>query len=135
MIMLTQKKMMRTLGLGIFAFLLSVASASAQSGKWIPKAKPISGTWSIKESDGKKVLTLKGFKTSSAPDLKIFLSPRASGQLNGKNATAGSLRIAKLKSTNGDQRYVLPAGVDLSQYKSVVIHCEQYSKLWGVGTL
>lgn len=133
--MLTQKKMMRTLGLGIFAFLLSVASASAQSGKWIPKAKPISGTWSIKESDGKKVLTLKGFKTSSAPDLKIFLSPRASGQLNGKNATAGSLRIAKLKSTNGDQRYVLPAGVDLSQYKSVVIHCEQYSKLWGVGTL
>lgn len=131
----THQRITRMLILGIFAFFLSASGALAQSGKWIPKAKPISGTWSIVDSGGKKVLQLKGFKTSKAPDLKIFLSPRASGQLNGKNATAGSVKIAKLKSTNGDQSYVLPAGIDLSKYRSVVIHCEQYSKLWGVGAL
>jgi hypothetical protein len=125
----------RTTIYALIALVLSVTAGLAQSGKWIPKAKPIGGTWSISEKGGKKVLILKDFKTSNAPDLKIFLSPRASGQLTSKNATTGSVRVAKLKSTNGDQSYELPEGVDLSKYKSIVIHCEQYSKLWGVGTL
>lgn len=135
MTMPMNQRTIQILILGVFTFLLTASGVLAQSGKWIPKAKPISGTWSIADSNGKKVLQLKGFKTSNAPDLKLFLSPRSSGQLTGKNATTGSVKIAKLKNTDGDQSYVLPAGIDLSKYKSVVIHCEQYSKLWGVGTL
>ena len=88
-----------------------------------------------RESGGKKVLSLKGFKTANAPDLKIFLSPKTASAVSSKNATQGSVLVAKLKSNKGDQKYTLPANVDLSKYKSVVIHCEKYSKLWGAGKL
>ena len=126
---------MRTTIYALMAMGLSIVSGLAQSGTWVPKAKPISGTWQITEKGGKKMLVLKGFKTSHSPDLKLFLSPRASGKLTGNNATKNSVEIGDLKSFDGDQSYVLPKGVDLSKFRSVVIHCEKYSKLWGVGTL
>jgi hypothetical protein len=109
--------------------------ASAQSGSWTKKANAISGTWEIvKDGSGHK-LKLKGFKTKSAPDLKLFLSPKELGSLSGKNATSGAVRIAKLQSAKGDQEYAIPASVDLSKFKTLILQCEQYSKLWGGGSL
>ncbi|MBK1834091.1 DM13 domain-containing protein [Roseibacillus ishigakijimensis] len=110
-------------------------TAAAQSGTWIKKANSISGTWSIGLQGGQRVIALKDFKTATAPDLKIFLSTKPADQLTSRNATNGALYVAKLKSSIGDQSYVLPKDVDLSRYKTVLIHCEKYSKLWGVGKL
>ena len=115
--------------------LFGVSSAFAQSGSWTKKSNSIRGTWSISDKGGKKVISLKGFKTATAPDLKIFLSPNTTAKVSSKNATQGSVLVAKLKSSKGDQSYTLPAGVDLSKYKSVIIHCEKYSKLWGSSNL
>lgn len=109
--------------------------AFGQSGTWTKKANTINGTWSITEKDGKKVLSLKDFKTATAPDLKIFLSPKSVADVSSQNATNGSILISALKTTKGDQIYELPKGVDLSKYKSVVIHCQKYTKLWGAGKL
>lgn len=120
----------------LWAFLLfGVSSAFAQSGSWTKKSNSISGTWSITDKGGKKTISLKGFKTATAPDLKIFLSPNSAAQVSSRNATKGAVLVAKLKSSKGDQSYALPAGVDLSKYKSVIIHCEKYSKVWGVSNL
>jgi len=47
----------------------------------------------------------------------------------------GSLLIAPLQSNKGAQTYVIPAGTDLSNYKSVIIHCEAYTKLWSAADL
>ena len=101
------------------------------SGTWKKKANSIKGTWKIE--DGKVKLT--GFSTKGAPDLKIFLPPTEPGKLKSKNVTSGAKLVAKLKSDKGDQTYALPKGVDLSIYKSIIIHCERYTKLWGVGSL
>lgn len=117
------------------SLLFSVGIAFGQSGTWTKKENTINGSWSITESGDKKVISLKGFKTASAPDLKIFLSPKSTSEVSSKNATKGSVLVAKLKTTKGDQSYTLPAGIDLSKYKSVVIHCQRFSKLWGVGKL
>ena len=119
----------------IFTLLLGTASAFGQSGVWTKKANSISGTWRISDQGGKKVLSLKGFKTATAPDLKIFLSPESSAKVSSRTATRGAVLVAKLKSSKGDQSYVLPAGVDLSKFKCLLIHCEKYSKLWGTGKL
>ena len=81
------------------------------------------------------MLSLKGFKTATAPDLKIFLSPQTSGQVTSRTATKGSVLVSRLKSSKGDQSYALPANLDLSKYKSIIIHCEKYSKLWGASKL
>lgn len=124
-----------SIALILLSFLFGASLAFGQSGTWVKKANTVNGTWSIAEKDGKQVLSLKGFKTATAPDLKIFLSPKTTSQVSSKNATQGSVFVAKLKSTKGDQSYSLPAGIDLSKYKSVIIHCQKYSKLWGAGKL
>ncbi|MEL6921688.1 MAG: DM13 domain-containing protein, partial [Pseudomonadota bacterium] len=40
-----------------------------------------------------------------------------------------------LKGNVGDQTYTIPADVDLKQYKSVVIWCEQFGVLFSPATL
>ena len=107
------------------------AFATDASGTWTKKAHVIKGGWKIEN----RQVDLSNFSTKGAPDLKIFLSPLSASELNNKNATKGSLLVAKLKSTRGNQSYVLPQGADLSKYKTILIHCQKYSKLWGVASL
>lgn len=124
----------------IFFLLFSVISASAADtvvakGSWTKKTHKISGTWSIVDNGKTKTIHLKGFSTKKAPDLKIFLSPQTAKASSNKNATAGSKFVVELKSHKGDQSYSIPSGVDLTKYKSILIHCEKYTKLWGAGDL
>ena len=128
-------KSKRAIAIFLCSMLFGPVMAFGQSGKWTKKANSISGTWSITEKNGKKILSLKGFKTAVAPDLKIFLSPQSSSKISSRTATTGSVLVANLKSSKGDQSYTLPSGINLSKYKSVIIHCEKYSKLWGAGSL
>ena len=120
----------------IFGFLaVGVASASDvadSSGGWTEKDYAIQGTWSIEQRGDEQVITLSDdFSTKSGPDLKIFLSPKTVEDVTGKTATEGSVLVSVLKSNKGSQEYVLPADVDLKDYKSMLIHCEEYSVLWG----
>lgn len=100
------------------------------------RSKRLDGSWRIYESDGKTYLTLSDdFRTSRAPDLKIFLSPTDAASVTRRNATNGSLLVSPLRKTRGGQTYEIPEGTDLSAYESLVIHCQQFSVLWGAGAL
>ena len=132
------------LTLSMFTLLLApalVANAATgdvtvHSGTWAKKSYSASGTWKIVRNGDHHYLELDSrFKTRGAPDLKLFLSKKSASQLSGRNATSGAVRIAKLKSKSGAQRYRLPTNLDLADYRTVIIHCEQYSKLWSTGTL
>ncbi|GJL95372.1 MAG: hypothetical protein DHS20C05_17770 [Hyphococcus sp.] len=106
------------------------------SGEWTKKSFKSSGTWEIYSEDGKTLVKLSDdFRTRKAPDLKIFLSPLEASLTTGKNATEGSLLVAALSSNKGGQVYELPENTDLTAYKSILIHCEAYSKLWSAANL
>jgi len=106
------------------------------SGNWTKKSFKAEGTWSIVEIGDKRFVRLsEDFSTKRAPDLKIFLSPSTAGDASNKNATKGSILVSELTSNSGAQEYALPDGLDLSAYKSILIHCEQYSKLWSAADL
>ena len=112
------------------------ASEILHSGEWTKKSFRSSGTWTIYTEGGSTYIKLSSdFKTRGAPDLKIFLSPLAPGDTNGRNATNGSVLVAPLSSNKGEQVYKIPANVNLSDFQSVLIHCEQYSKLWSAAAL
>lgn len=114
----------------------AMASETLYSGEWTKKSFKSSGTWEIYQEDGKTYVKLSSdFRTRNAPDLKIFLSPLSASETNGRNATDGSYRVAELTSNAGEQVYEIPASVDLADYKSILIHCEQYSKLWSAADL
>ncbi len=88
------------------------------------------GGWRIIEADGARYVELTSdFETEKAPDLKIFLSPLRTKDLDSKNAMRGAVRVAKLTSIRGAARYKLPA-VDLAKFQSIILHCEQYSVLF-----
>jgi hypothetical protein len=106
-------------------------AADNESNSWTKKSQSIAGTWKI-END---TLTLTGFSTRKAPDLKIFLSPQTVAKLSNRNAEEGAVLIAPLKSPKGDQSYPLPPDLDLTAYRSILIHCKKYSKLWGAAAL
>ncbi len=106
------------------------------SGAWVKKKRTTKGTWSIVREDGALFVKLDAdFSTRNAPDLKIFLSPLSAAQAGNKNAVDGSLLVTLLESNKGAQSYRLPAGTNLDDYKSVLIHCEQYKLLWSAADL
>ena len=108
-------------------------SAKAKtSASFVKKRYNINGTWSVTEQNGQQVIKFNNdFKTKGGPDLKVFLSSNSISELSGKSVIGSSLKLSVLKSNKGAQSYIIPAGVNLSDYKSVVIHCEAFSVLWG----
>lgn len=114
----------------------AAASEVLHEGVWTKKSFKSGGSWSIVSADGKLFVKLSDdFKTRNAPDLKIFLSPQSAADTTGKNATDGALLISPLESNKGAQVYEIPAGTDLNSFSSILIHCEQYSKLWSASDL
>ncbi len=114
----------------------AATSGQIAAGAWTKKSQRASGMWSVSRQDGTVTINLdEDFRTRNAPDLKIFLSPLDVGDVENANATDGALLISELKANKGAQSYTIPDGVDLSKYKSVLIHCEAYTKLWSAGAL
>jgi Electron transfer DM13 len=111
-------------------------ASTLSTGTWIKKSVKSSGTWTIYTENSKTFVKLSSdFKTRKAPDLKLFLSPLSAAAANGKNAAHGSVLIASLTSNSGEQIYEIPGSINLADFKSILIHCEQYSKLWSAADL
>ena len=110
---------------------LSADGTAVAEGSWTKKSQTAKGTWKITQTDAKLVLSVSAdFKTRKAPDLKIFLSPLSASEVQSKTATAKSLFVAELPKFKGGFEITLPEGTDLADYRSVLIHCEQFTKLW-----
>lgn len=102
------------------------------SGGWVSKQYQVNGDWTMAQRDGKWVIKFSdGFKTKSGPDLKVFLSQKSIGSVTGGTATQNAVMVSVLESSSGSQEYVLPASIDPTQFKSLLIVCEAYSVLWG----
>jgi len=104
----------------VFAMIFGTVSVTyaASSGGWVSKQYQVNGAWEIFKRDGQTIIKLSdSFQTKAGPDLK--------------NATQNATFISKLKSPSGSQEYVLPEGVDINDYTSLLIHCVKFSVLWG----
>ncbi len=105
-----------------------------QRGTFIKAEAPVSGGFVIRNEGGKRLLMLsRDFKTNDmAPDLKVAFSPSAT-PLAGSKPPAYPLKpgsytvLAALKASKGGQTYVIPASIDLSKQKSVLIWCRQFN--------
>ena len=77
-------------------------------------------------ADGLRVLRFEDFMVLNGPDLYVYLVPDDPVP----NAIGFDFMafhdLGKLKGNVGDQNYELPAGLDLSQYRSVVIWCKAF---------
>ena len=109
---------------------------TTQSGSFEKTSFRIKGDWEIIKENGQTIFRLSDdFKTKNGPDLKLFLSPKSVGNVTGATATQDAVKLSVLRSNKGSQDYIIPDNIDLSQFRSILIHCEAFSKLWGGANL
>jgi len=79
--------------------------------------------------DGHHTLRFDDFSVRNGPDLYVYLSPDPAGYAD------GAVELGRLRATDGSFNTLLPAGVDVTQARSVVIWCKQFAVLFAVATL
>lgn len=76
--------------------------------------------------DGSLVLNLETFAVEEGPELHVYIATQNPIKNSEGVALNGAIDLGPLQKTTGEQMYILPAGLDLTQYSSVVIWCEPY---------
>ena len=93
------------------------------------------GTATVYRVGDDVVLRLDPFEVTNGTDLYVYLSghpaPRNSGQLH----EGAAIEVGRLKGNIGAQNYTLPAGTDLSRYRSVVVYCRRFSVVFSTAEL
>lgn len=120
--------MFRTLSMGaaVLASTFALTSiAEAKSGSFRGQGRyKVSGKATIVKSGGGFAVRLSGFRTTSGPDLYVYV---------GRGGP--SRRIGRLRSTSGAQTYRLPKGVTPASISTVHIHCRKFSSTFGTARL
>jgi hypothetical protein len=96
------------------------------SGAFKAGEKPATGKATIIREGGHSFLVLDAaFSTSNqGPDLHVLLDTNSNAPKNYQGGAANRvINLGKLKSFSGMQRYAIPDGINLANYKSVVIWC------------
>lgn len=75
------------------------------------------------------VLRFESFSVRNGPDLFVYLSPSSTGY------TDGALELGPLKASDGSFNYEVPAGRDISLFKSAVVWCRAFSVLFATAPL
>ena len=84
-------------------------------------------------ADGSHLLRVDDLTTTSGPDLHVLLSPNIAPT---DHASLGDyLDLGDLKGNIGDQNYEVAAGIDPTQYKSVVIYCLPFKVIFAIAAL
>lgn len=77
-------------------------------------------------ADGLRVLRFEDFMVLNGPDLYVYLVPDNPVPYAIGVDLPAYYDLGQLKGNVGDQNYELPAGLDLSQYQSVLIWCRAF---------
>lgn len=80
-------------------------------------------------------IQLSAFQVTNGPDLEVWLSAHPDPEKSADVSGNVWLSLGQLKGNVGDQAYAVPAGTDVSAFKSVVIWCEQFGVLFSPATL
>ncbi|MGX7761368.1 DM13 domain-containing protein [Streptomyces angustmyceticus] len=113
----------------------STRAKALAEGHFVTHEHDTSGTArTVRLADGGQVLRLEGLKTSEGPDVRVYLSPRAADSAKA-GLGDGAVELGKLKGNLGNQNYSVPAGTDLSTFRSAVIWCARFSVSFGAADL
>lgn len=87
----------------------------------------VTGRIKIYDEAGLLNLALIDFNTSNGPDLHVYLAQEAE--------PIHFIELGKLKSITGNQVYGIPGNPDFSEYKYVLIHCQQFNHVFGIASI
>lgn len=79
----------------------------------------------IRTETGAHILRFENFSVRNGPDLYVYLSRDETGR-----RVEEPLNLGRLRATDGAFNYELPANIDLTSIKSVVVWCRQFTTLF-----
>lgn len=95
-----------------------------------------SGTATVYQlEDGSHVLRFEDFRVTNGPDLRVLLSKAADIANKGEFQQYDYVELDRLKGNIGNQNYVIPADLNVSDYGTVVIYCKPFHVLFSVASL
>ena len=95
-----------------------------------------SGTATVYQlEDGSHVLRFEDFRVTNGPDLRVLLSKASDIANKGEFQQYEYVELDRLKGNVGNQNYVIPADLDVTEYGSVVIYCKPFHVLFSVAAL
>lgn len=89
----------------------------------------------LQTAGGAHILRFTDFKVTNGPDLVVYLVKAADIETSDDVTGSEWVLLGRLKGNIGDQNYSVASDVDVSQYKSAVIWCEQFGVLFASATL
>lgn len=75
-------------------------------------------------ADQGQIVRLVDLDVDNGPDLRLLLSPNADVQSSGD--LGEYVELGKLKGNKGTQNYVVPEGVDVGDFQSVIVYCKPF---------
>lgn len=110
-----------------------------RSGTFISHEHSTTGTASIIENpDGSRILAIENLRTTTGPDVHVWLSDGEVIEGRAGWFTAGDashVDLGEIKGNRGNQVYAIPAGTDLDRYDAVVLWCVRFSVSFGAAEL
>ncbi len=85
------------------------------------------GTRAFNHSSGKKIVLNSNFSTQAGPALVVYLSK--------DEASSSFVNLGTLSANSGQQIFDVPANINFTEYKYVVIWCVRFNVTFGVAPL
>ncbi len=98
----------------------------------------ITGTARIIKEGEQNLLALENFDVTNGPDLFVYLVSASSTEnttVKNQVSRGAFVSLGDLKGNQGNQVYVIPPTIDLTQYNIVSIWCRRFSRNFGVAEL
>jgi Electron transfer DM13 len=110
-------------------------SSTLASGSFVAAEQPTQGMFRIVMANRQRYLVLdQTFKTNNGPDLHVILYRTDAPPISGLRAQ-DYIILGRLQKVNGAQRYLIPANVNLANYRAAAIWCRRFNATFGYAKL
>ncbi len=104
------------------------------SGNFVKSEKATTGKAKIVNMNDKRYLKFDAaFSTGNGPDVKVIL--HKSSTVPGNIQEGSYITLAPIQKFKGAQTYEIPENVNLDEFKSVGIWCEEFNATFGYANL
>ena len=110
-------------------------AAAAATGTFVSRSHTTTGTASVIDTGGAKVIRLNDLNTENGPDVRVYLAAGVDANADEGTLNNDFVDLGALKGNIGSQNYAVPTGTDVAKYRTVVLWCRRFSVAFAAADL
>lgn len=110
-------------------------SRTTFSSTFVSRAHTTTGQAIVLTDGTTRFLRLVDLATDNGPDVHVYLSAGVDARTSDGRLDDDFVSLGKLKGNIGSQNYEIPAGTDLTRYRTVVLWCKRFTVAFGAADL